>query len=112
MHILKDEDFNLIKDFLPPKRRPPEITHRQALEGILYVLSSGCSWRQMPERYGSWHTIYTRFKRWAESGIFGQVLHELHKAKILDYRVIMLDSTVVRAHNSASGAMRKKGLNP
>lgn len=110
MHIISDENFSLIEGFLPAKRRPPDISHRQALNGILFVLSSGCSWRQLPRDYGNWHTVYTRFKRWAESGVFGKILHELHKQKVLDYHLIMLDSTVVRAHHCASGAQRKRGL--
>jgi len=110
--MLTQSQFLTLKPFLPAKRRPPKYDAYRVLNGILFVLSSGCSWRQLPAEYGSWHTVYTRFKRWAEAGIFGRILHQLHKEKILDLRVIFLDSTTVRAHHSSSGALKKRGLNP
>jgi transposase len=94
--------------YLPKPRKPPNYNTRQVVDGILYVLSSGCSWRQLPKEYGNWHTVYTRFKRWSESGVFGKMLHELHKQKVIDMNVVFLDSTTVRAHQAASGAVKKR----
>lgn len=108
--MLTDSQYELIEKYLPVKRRPPEIPHRQALEGMLYVHSQGCSWRGLPKEYGHWHTVYTRFKRWSESGLFGRILHELHKEKVIDIGVVFLDSTVIKTHHSASGAQKKRGL--
>ena len=67
--MLTDSQFAAIEPLLPAKRRPPIYTHKQFLNAILYMLSSGCSWRQLPEKYGNWHTIYMRFKRWSDAGI-------------------------------------------
>jgi len=108
--MLTDAQFAAIEPLLPPKRRPPTYTHRQILEAILYMLSSGCSWRQLPREYGHWHTIYMRFKRWSEAGVLDRVLLELQKKRIIGMQVVFLDSTTVRAHQSASGARKKRDL--
>lgn len=110
--MLTTTQFSIIAPYLPAKRRPPKYSHKQALDGMLFVLSSGCSWRQLPEEYGHWHTVYTRFKRWAEAGVLGKILHELHKQKVLDVSVTFLDSTTVRAHHAAAGARKKRAHNP
>lgn len=109
--MLTDKQYQAIEPFLPPKRRPPKYSNRKILNAILYVLSSGCAWRQLPREHGNWHTVYTRFKRWSESGILDKVMQELQKQQIIRVNVVYLDSTVVRAHQAASGARKKRGLN-
>ena len=69
----------------------------------------GCSWRQLPQEYGAWHTLYVRFQRWSESGVMDKVLHELQRKKVIGVRAVFLDSTIVRAHHTAAGARRKRG---
>ena len=109
--MLTNSQYSAIEPYLPPKRRPPKYSNKQALEAILFVMSSGCSWRNLPKEYGNWHTVYTRFKRWSEAGVLGQILHELQKQHVLDVSVTFLDSTIVRAHHSAAGARKKRALN-
>ncbi len=106
--MLTDLQYAAIEPHLPHEGRPPKYPHRQVLDAILYLLSSGCSWRQLPKEYGHWHTIYTRFKRWSEAGIMDRVLNELQKQGALKIQVAFLDSTTVRAHQSASGAPKKR----
>ena len=110
LSMLTDAQFAVIEPFLPREYRPPKYSGRQVLDAVLYMLSSGCTWRQLPKDYGHWHTIYTRFKRWSESGVMDRVLLELQKKQIIGLRVAFLDSTVVRAHQAASGARKKRGL--
>lgn len=110
--MLTHKQYAVIAPLLPPKRRPPKYSNKQVLDAVLYVMTSGCSWRQLPKKYGHWHTIYTRFKRWSEAGVLDRIFKELQKKKILDLRVVFLDSTIVRAHQAASGAHKKKGLKP
>ena len=107
--MLTHTQFALIEPHLPKKRRPPKYSNKQVLDAVLYILSSGCTWRQLPKEYGNWHTIYTRFKRWSESGVMDRVLTELQRQQIIGVRAVFLDSTVVRAHQSASGARKKRG---
>lgn len=108
--MLSDKQFSFIESHLPQKRRPPLMTNREFLDAVLFVLSTGCQWRKLPPTYGNWHTIYTRFKRWSEKGIMQKVVGELIKNNVLDCSVIMIDSTVVRAHHSAAGAQKKRGI--
>lgn len=110
--MLTDAQFAAIEPLLPPKRRPPTYTHRQVLDAILFLLSSGCSWRQLPSEYGHWHTIYTRFKRWSEAGVLDRVMQELQRKNVIGLRVVHLDSTTVRAHQSAAGARKKRDPSP
>ena len=109
---ITDEQYELIAPLLAKTCRPPDIPHRQLINALLYVLKSGCSWRQVPKEYGNWHTIYTRFKRWSESGLFWKILRTLQGAGALKVKITSLDSTTVRAHHCASGAQIKKGHSP
>lgn len=109
---LTDEQYNLIKPLLAKTGRPPNIGHKKVLEALLFVMKSGCSWRQIPKEYGKWHTIYMRFKRWSENGLFWKILRKLQGAGALKVKVTALDSTIVRAHHCASGAQIKKGYSP
>lgn len=109
--MLTQHHYQTIAKYLPVPRKPPKYSTEQVIDGIFFVLSSGCSWRQLPKEYGNWHTVYTRFKRWSELGIFGKILHQLHKDKVLDVRIAFLDSTTVRAHQCASRALKKRGHN-
>lgn len=107
--MLTDAQFAAIEPLLPKKRKPPRYSDRQVLDALLFMLSSSCSWRQLPKQYGNWHTIYVRFQRWSESGLMDKILRELQRKRIIGLRAVFLDSTTVRAHQSASGARRKRG---
>lgn len=114
--MLTDEQFALIAGLFPKPRKPETIALRLCLDAICYVLKTGCGWRQMPydyrEKEGDWHTIYTRYKRWSESGLFGRILRKLETAEVLQVRIAFLDSTAVRAHQCAAGAAKKRALSP
>jgi len=112
--LLTNDQFRLIRPFFPKQRKPEIIPLQKCLDAICYVLKTGCPWRQLPYDYrkkeGDWHTIYTRYKRWSESGLLGKILRELEVHDILKVRIAFLDSTTVRAHHSASGAQKKRAL--
>lgn len=79
---LKDEEWLVIKPLIMLKRRGVicgESKVRLKLNGILYVLKTGCQWRMLPKEYGHWRKVYSQFKRWKDSGIFEKILEVLNK---------------------------------
>ena len=114
---LTDEEFALIEPLLPPERSGkagnPYRSHRQVLNGIFWVLRTGAPWRDVPEHYGPWTTVYDRFRRWSHGGLFERFLGALEaRARIaerIDFEFSAVDGSTIRAHKSAAGA-RKKGL--
>ena len=81
-------------------------TCRRFLSAVVWITKEGASWRALPNVYGYWNTIYRRYSRWCDAGVF-EALHEhFHQAGELS--AILVDSTIVRAHSCAAGAPKKK----
>ena len=80
------------------------------INGILWVLRTGAPWRDLPERYGSWHTCHDRLLRWRRGGVWERVLQQLQgradAAGEIDWEVSFVDSSIARAHQHAAGARR------
>lgn len=80
------------------------------MNGIFWVLCSGAHWRDLPERYGHWKTIYNRFNRWSKAGvinnIFNRLLQILDEQELVDWDVIALDGSNIRALKAAAGAKK------
>ena len=116
LYYLTDEPFEQINRWLPPedsrRGRPPKVKNREALEGILHILRTGTPWRDLPKAYGPWHTIYMRWQRWINSGVWWNILMLLKRLKGVELKIVFLDSTVVRAHPHAAGAAKKKATRP
>jgi len=79
---------------------------RRFLSAIVWLTKEGATWRSLPKAYGYWNSIYRRFGRWCDAGIFEKLHEHFHAAG--EVSVLLLDSTVVRAHASAAGAPKKK----
>lgn len=108
---LTDEEWDVIAGLLPSERgrkSHPVHDNRRFLNGMLHVLRVGCPWRDMHERYGLWNSVYVRFRRWAEQGVWDAILATLVELGLTDDWQHMIDSTIVRGHVSAVGA--KGGL--
>jgi len=78
--------------------RPPRVSHYQVFCAILYVLRTGISWRDLPACYGGWHTVYLRFKRGSDRGLWWQILIMLQQKKQIKMKVVLADSTTVKIH--------------
>jgi transposase len=91
--------------------RPPKISNYVFFCGVLYVLRTGISWRDLPQTFGPWHTIYTRFKRWSENGLFWGLVYQLQQAKKLTVDISWVDSTTIPIHRHGAGALKKKAHN-
>ena len=87
--------------------RPSLISDYDFFCAVLYIMRTGISWRDLPDRYGSWHTIYTRFKRWSESGWFWRLLQRLQAKKLISVDFSWIDSTTINVHRHGSGALKK-----
>jgi len=109
-HEKSEEQWERIRDKLPPERNPqggrPAKDNRVMLNGIIYWLNTGIPWEDLPERFGPWKSVYTRFRRWSMQGIWEAVFKALIAEDIVDETTLMLDSTIIKVHQHGSG---KKG---
>lgn len=120
-HELSDAQFARLAPLLPHPRHHgkagrPWLPHRDVVNGILWVLRTGAPWRDLPERYGKWNSIYTRFKRWRRDGTWTRIYSKLLDARDdqgrLDHDLWCIDGTVVRAARCAGGARRHNRHRP
>jgi transposase len=88
--------------------RPPVISHYTFFCAVLKMLSVSLPWRDCPIQYGPWHTIYTRFQRWSENGLFWEILRGLREQKHIQMDVVFMDSTTIKVHRHGMGASKKK----
>ncbi len=101
---LSEDQWQRIEPHLPRDVRGKErVDDRRVISGILHVLKSGCRWCDCPPEYGPPTTIYNRFVRWAERGVWERLFHELAE-RGRSGGTQMIDSTHIKAHRSASGA--------
>ena len=104
---ISDEHWSVIAPFLPPEQGRncrPAHDNRLVFAGMLWILRSGGAWRELPDKFGKWNSIYRRFRRWCEAGVFDDLLETLVDLGMTEeWRVQMVDSTVVRGHSQAAG---------
>ncbi|MFD7705245.1 IS5 family transposase [Streptomyces caelestis] len=112
-HELTDQEWELLAPLIPRAATGrPRVEDRQVINGMVYKIRTGISWRDLPERYGPWKTVYTRFRRYALDGVFTQALQQIQAhadaAGDIDW-LVQIDSTIVRAHQHAAATGRKGG---
>src|SRR6201998_3319660 len=106
---LRDDQWDRIKDQLPGRDGWVGVTaadNRLFVEAVLYRYRAGIPWRDLPERFGEWKQVHTRFSRWAKSGVWERIFQLL--AGDADNEYAMIDSTIVRAHQHSAGAQKKR----
>ncbi len=112
-HGLTDDQWECIRDLFPPPAhtgRPP-VDRRKVVDGILWILRTGAPWRDLPEAFGKWGTVYDLFTTWTANGLLDEILSRLQAANVeageIDDQLWCIDGTNVRAARCAAGA--KKG---
>lgn len=104
---LSDTEWRLIEPLLPNKPRGvARVDDRLVINGIFYILRTGSPWRDLPERFGPYTTVYNRYNRWAKAGVWLKVFETL--AAKSPQSMQLIDSSIIRAHQHAAGA--KKGV--
>ena len=106
---LTQAQYDRIADCFPRHRGNVSLSNLEVLNAILYVAENGCKWRRLPEHFGNWHTIYLRMSRWAKKGVLDKVFTRLQEEQIVQIKIeaVSLDSTIVRVHPDAAGALKK-----
>ena len=112
-HRLSDQQWSLIEDIFPkpkPMGRPP-VDPRDMIDAIFWRLRTGAPWRDLPEEFGPWKTVYNHFDKWNSDGILDQVQHRLLQNIVKDNGIDMdlwcIDGTVIRAARCAGGGGKK-----
>ena len=113
-HALTDEQWELVQGFIPRRTartgRPPK-QPRLMLDGIFWVLATGAPWRDLPERFGPWQTVYDHFRQWRKSGVFAAIIEalqiKLDQHGLIDWELWCVDGASVRAARAAAGADKK-----
>jgi transposase len=106
-HAISDEHWERIKDLLPGQAGDPGVTaedNRLFVDAVLWIAKTGAPWRDLPARFGPWGSVWKRSDRWSAKGVWKRVFEALQDP---DLEWIILDSTVVRAHQHAAGACKK-----
>ena len=107
--LLNDEQWKRIAPLLPGKDGDPGRSgkdNRLFVEAVLWLVRAGAPWRDLPPRFGKWESVWKRFRRWAEKGVFERIFHELSQDPDFEYGLV--DGTIVKVHRHGTGA--KGGL--
>ncbi len=113
-HELMDEQWELIEPLVPRSTartgRPPR-DRRTVLNGIFWILHTGAPWRDLPERFGPWQTVYHHFAKWRREGVFAEIIEVLQVTLddrgLIDWDLWCIDGANVRAARAAAGANKK-----
>jgi transposase len=113
-HEVSDEEWAILDPVIPKsaaKTGRPSRDRRQMLNGVLWILSTGAQWRDLPDRFGPWETVYGYFGKWRASGVFDSILDALHRrldqGGKIDWDLWCIDGTSIRGSRSAAGASKK-----
>jgi transposase len=113
-HELTDEQWERLEPLLPPEKPTtgrPNQDHRRMIKGMLWIDRTGAPWRDMPEHYGKWSSVASRFYRWQKAGIWQRILAALQSEAQtegpINWEVHFVDGTVIRAHQHAAGAKKQ-----
>ncbi len=112
---LRNDQWKKIKELLPGKKSDPGRTgknNRKFVDAVLWIARTGAHWRELPSSFGPWNSVFQRYNRWSKAGVWERLFQALSNDP--DFEYLMIDSTIVRAHQHSAGAKgglkRKKPL--
>ena len=108
LYWLTDEQMARLRPYFPKSLGKPRVDDRRVLSGIIFVNRNGLRWRDAPKDYGPHKTLYNRWKRWSEMGVFLRMMEGL-AAGSAEPKTVMIDATYLKAHRTASSLRVKKG---
>ncbi len=111
--LLNDEQWRRIAPLLPGKKGDPGRSgedNRLFLEAVLWLVRAGAPWRDLPPHFGKWGSVWKRFRRWAQKGVFERVFNELSGEP--DFEYALVDGTIVKVHRHGIGAKRGLAIRP
>ena len=108
LFYLSSAQMDTIRPFFPRSRGVPRVDDQKILSGIIYVLKFGLQWKDAPKEYGPYKTLYNRFVRWSNMGVFKKIFTALSEST-QDTSLLMIDATCLKAHRTAA-SLRKKGF--
>lgn len=103
---LSDEKMARLEPFFPKSHGRPRVDDRRVLSGIIFINRNGLRWRDAPAEYGSAKTLYNRWERWGDMGVFVRMMLGLAQADA-DQSTLMIDATYLKAHRTASSLRLK-----
>jgi putative transposase len=104
-HELRCDQWERIAGLLPGKKSDPGRTaadNRRFVDGVLWLARTGSHWRELPPEFGKWNSVFVRYNRWSEKGVWVKLFNAL--ADDPDFEYVMMDATIVRAHQHSAGA--------
>ncbi len=108
LYWLSDAQMAKLEPFFPKSHGKPRVDDRRVLSGIIFINRNGLRWCDAPAEYGPPKTLYNRWKRWSDMGIFARILMGLAE-QASDNKTISIDATYLKAHRTASSLTVKKG---
>jgi transposase len=110
-YALRDDQWERLEPLLPGRPGSVGVTardNRLFVEAVLYRYRAGIPWRDLPARFGDWKNVHRRHSRWSEDGVWEHVFRVLIEDMGADNEYVMIDATIVRAHQHAAGALKKR----
>ena len=105
---LTDAQMARLRPFFPKSHGVPRVDDRRVLSGIIFINRNGLRWCDGPKEYGPPKTLYNRWKRWGEMGVFARIMEGLASEAVVP-KTVMIDATYLKAHRTATSLRSKKG---
>ena len=108
LYWLTDEQMARLEPYFPKSHGRPRVDDRRGLSGMIFVNRNGLRWRDAPKDYGPHKTLYNRWKRWGQMGVFTRMMEGLSASA--ERKTVMIDATYLKAHRTASSLAVKRGI--